>query len=146
MNVITFSKEFIIVTKYPFHASGAGLIRFVNSGAACMRVSLPTMPPNTSREWVGPVLALVLCLTAAALVWYGLENSSIAIPAQPDQSSSTDRHPRRSYAGVLHLKTDLARPRLVAACEFLLNSNRPITTRNRINGAQTSAITAPASN
>ena len=28
MNLITFSKEFIIVTKYPFHASGAGLIRF----------------------------------------------------------------------------------------------------------------------
>jgi hypothetical protein len=29
------------------------------------------MLPNTSRQWVGPVLALVLCLTAAVLVWYG---------------------------------------------------------------------------
>ena len=30
------------------------------------------MVPNTSPEWVGPVLALLLCLTAIALIWYGL--------------------------------------------------------------------------
>jgi hypothetical protein len=30
------------------------------------------MPPTTSREWVKPVLALLLCLSAVALAWYGV--------------------------------------------------------------------------
>jgi hypothetical protein len=54
-----------------------------------MRVSLSTMLPNASREWVGPVLALVLCLTAGALVWYGL---GIFFDLDPSATGSVVEH------------------------------------------------------
>jgi hypothetical protein len=47
------------------------------------------MLPNTSREWVGPVLALVLCLTAGALVWYGL---GIFFDHDPSATGSVVEH------------------------------------------------------
>jgi hypothetical protein len=48
-----------------------GLIRFCEQRRGPHARKPSTMLPNTSRQWVGPVLALVLCLTAAVLVWYG---------------------------------------------------------------------------
>jgi hypothetical protein len=47
------------------------------------------MPPTTSREWVKPVLALLLCLSAVALAWYGLGE---LFDNDPDATGSLIEH------------------------------------------------------
>jgi hypothetical protein len=51
---------------------GKSAIRFREQPVIGIGDKRSVMPPTASREWVKPVLALLLCLSAVALAWYGL--------------------------------------------------------------------------